>query len=125
MSTNNNQLVKGGVLVIIGILIGMFANNLIMTASYTVPDGDKSAKRMDKDVRKALEQNGKLPEVVFALTKNGSLQAFVPEGANVIEPKFPLHAGNILSLNNITLYSTSNPKICWASLGGHTQCVSW
>ena len=125
MSTNNNQSVKGGVLVIIGILIGMFANNLINKFNYTAPDGAKQVKRMNKATRKALEQNGKLPEVVFALTKNGSLQAFVPENAKVIKPSFPLHADNILSINNITLYSTSNPKFCWASITGDQQCVSW
>jgi len=125
MSTNSNQLVKGGVLVIIGILIGMFANKLINMASYTAPDGAKPAKRMNNATRKALEQNGKLPEVVFAITKNGNLQAFVPEKAKIVKPTFPLHANDVVFIETITIIETTNPKVCWKSLGGDEQCVSW
>lgn len=124
MEKNNNGLISG-ILIIVSFLIGLFANDLFNKTSYTPPSQEESAIEISSEIQKALSVNGKAPSVVFSLTPNGSMQAFVPEGSKLITPTFPLHADNLLNIDTITIYTTSNPKFCWKTGNGNQQCVTW
>jgi len=124
MAEKNSSLITG-ILIIISFLIGMYADKLLNKTEYETPGKPQAAMPMDSEVTKALSHNGQSPDVVFSITKNGSIQAFVPKGAKVIVPKFPLHADNIVDIETITVFQTSNPKRCWKNGNGDQQCVVW
>ncbi len=121
---NSGNLISG-ILIIISFLLGMYADKFMNKTEYQPPAESHAAKPIGTDIQKALSHNGQTPSVVFSVSRNGTVQAFVPEGSKVIKPKFPLHAGNLLSIETITMYTTSNPKFCWVSGNGDEQCVVW
>jgi len=114
-----------GILIIISFLGGLYADKFLNKMDVGTPGQPVSAKTIGPKVQDALSHNNQKPAVAFSITRNGSIQAFVPKGANVIKPKFPLHADNILNINTITIYSTSNPKTCWKNSLGRDECVTW
>jgi len=122
---NNTNCLITGVLVILGFLAGMYADNFFNKVDYGTPGKPEAAKPIGAEIQKALSHNGQSPDVVFSITRNGSMQAFVPKGAKLIVPKFPLHADNIVDIDTITIYQTSNPKRCWKNGAGDEQCVVW
>ena len=61
-------------------------------------------------------------EVAISVNKNGQVKAFVREGAKVDDVTLPIHAGDILAIDSITVFRTSNPTICWIS-GGRKSCI--
>lgn len=125
MAEQNNGNLFTGILIIISFLIGMYADKLMNTTGYQAPEQAHAAKPISMDIQKALSHNETLPSVVFSVMRNGSIQAFVPEGSKVIKPKYPLHANNLLNIDTITIFNTSNPKLCWITGAGDQQCVSW
>ncbi len=112
-------------LILLGIAIGIIYSIYPKTYDYGTPAKPDTVKTLSESALKALAHQGEAPVVVFSLTRNGSLQAFVPQSTKVIIPTFPLHAENIISIDSITFFSTSNPKFCWASLSGDERCIVW
>lgn len=62
--------------------------------------------------------------VVFAMDREGNIQAFTEEGNKWAVMGYPLKAGEITQMNTITTFQTSNPKTCWLSFGYQT-CITW
>jgi len=62
--------------------------------------------------------------VVFAVDKAGKVQAFAKRGSAFKPLTFPLHAENIIQMDTVTTFRTSNPTTCWL-MGGSNLCISW
>lgn len=62
--------------------------------------------------------------VVFAVDKEGKVQAFARSGSKFKPLAFPLHAENIIRMDTVTTFRTSNPTTCWL-MGGSNLCISW
>ena len=62
--------------------------------------------------------------VVFAVDKEGNIQAYTAKGNKWAIREFPLRAGEITQMNTITTFQTSNPKTCWLMFG-YQVCISW
>jgi len=62
--------------------------------------------------------------VVFAVDKDGNIQAYTTDGNKAASREFPLPAGEIEHMSTITTFQTSNPKTCW-TMHGTLVCVSW
>jgi len=112
-------------LILLGIAIGIIYSIYPKTYNYGPPAKPGAVKPMSSNITKALSHHDQKPVVVFSITRGGNMQVFVPQGSKIITPKFPLHANNIVNINSITLFETSNPKFCWTSLNGDTECVVW
>ena len=84
----------------------------------TVPEG---VKQLSAETAKALRFNENEVAVVFVVDKDGNIQTYAKEATT---RKFPLPAGDIEQMTTITMFKTSNPKVCWMSYGT-LSCVSW
>lgn len=86
---------------------------------------------LPKAAEDALTKTTGYLSVVFAVDKKGNVHAFAPKGST-IEPGArpfpsrgrPLPAADILQLNTISTFQTSNPKTCWVTHGS-LRCISW
>lgn len=95
----------------------------------SMPDNvvDRPIKGISQATAAKLMVDGKLPAVVFSIDKKGAVQSYKINGNGTYlpSPSFPLRAGNITSIETITIFETSNPKTCWLTTSGATRCISW
>lgn len=88
-----------------------------------------SSKVMAKEVQTFFrtEEGGVEPGIVFVLYDNGRIQAFRREDQKPMEYKLgqPIPAKEVLSMDNIAIIKTSNPKYCWIDGAGYENCVTW
>jgi hypothetical protein len=120
---------------IAGSLISACANSGGQTAEGNPGQASTSGKPLPIPLPKAAEDaltitTGDL-SVVFAVDKKGNVHAFAPKGST-IEPGArpfpsrgkPLPAADIVQLNTISTFQTSNPKTCWVT-HGLLRCITW
>ena len=63
--------------------------------------------------------------VVFAVDKDGNMQAYRTDGSKAaITLEFPLLADKIEHMSTITTFQTSNPTTCW-TMHGPLVCLPW
>lgn len=84
------------------------------------PDPPGPVGRMPADVANKLGFGSAQTDVVLSINKNGKVKAFVRDGVKVQTVDLPIHAGDILALESISIVKTSNPKVCWNTGGGQT-----
>ncbi len=87
----------------------------------TVTEG---VAQLSPEVEEALTFSDSELAVVFAVDRDGRIQAFTTQDNKVAAREFPLPAGNIDEMETITTFKTSNPKVCWVMFGS-LRCVSW
>ena len=68
--------------------------------------------------------------VMFIVDRNGKVKPVVPttkatQEAKRCKFKFPLHAGTIKDMDTLTIFATTNPKLCWRDSSGTDQCIEW
>jgi hypothetical protein len=67
--------------------------------------------------------------VVFAIDSEGNLHTLVPETAqeerSLCNFYFPLATGDVIKLRGLTIWKTSNPKMCWVTTDGERRCIDW
>ena len=83
------------------------------------------SKEISKETAEKIKVNGELPAVVFSVDKKGQIQSYRVKGCKASECNFPLPAGDIKSMETITLFETSNPKTCWINSSGQLECIEW
>ena len=87
----------------------------------TAPD---ATLPLNPKVAEALSVNGSEPALVITVDQDGNVHLFTKEGIKIAEWGFPLPAGDIENMNSITMFKTSNPKLCW-TMHGTTKCIEW
>jgi len=85
------------------------------------PSNGRPHGNMPPEVADKLGFNSTETDLVLSVNRNGEVQAFVRDGVNFTQRNLPIHAGNILAIESITVFRTSNPKIC-ITLGGTEYC---
>ena len=77
--------------------------------------------RMPPNVADALDFGGAKTKIALAVNENGKVKAFVRDGVDLHEVTLPIHADNLLAIESIVVFRTSNPKVC-VVLGGVKYC---
>ena len=103
-------------------LLGVF----LVSCASTAHGGDqgKGVKKISKSTEKELTTTDAPTAVVFSIDRKGRIQAFVPEGSKTSKPQGPIKA-LITDIEAISIVTSENPKVCWRSATGATQCVEW
>ena len=67
--------------------------------------------------------------LVFAVDEDGKVQEFRAPGTKTFTVRdlaaHPLKAGSIAAFEAFSIIKTTNPKICWPTIGGTLKCVEW
>jgi len=78
---------------------------------------------------KELAFSDKRVTMVFAVDESGRVQEFRAFGTKTFTvhdlAAQPLKAGSIAAFESFSIIKTTNPKVCWPSRDGSTQCVEW
>ncbi|MEA3242176.1 MAG: hypothetical protein U9Q19_01905 [Pseudomonadota bacterium] len=86
---------------------------------------DVNVEVLSTDAVKELSFSDSELAVVFAVDKDGNMQAYRTDGSKAAASReFPLPAGEIEHMSTITTFQTSNPKTCW-TMHGTLVCISW
>lgn len=104
-------------------LLGIFLASCASTA-YSGSQDNMAVKKLSSAAEKELTTTDTPTAVVFSIDRKGRIQAFVPGGNKSFSPKEPVKA-LISNIEAISVISSDNPKVCWRTTSGATQCVTW
>lgn len=87
-------------------------------------------KEATQEIAKDLGKDKRDLAVVYAVDRNGKVTAYIPatlanKEAKLCDFKLPIHAGDLTSLTNLTIFSTSNTKTCWTTGSGDEKCIEY
>jgi len=114
---------------IVGSLISACANSdgrYVKQIPQTVTASENvQVEVLSTDAVKELTFSDSELAVVFAMDKDGNMQAYRTDGSKAaVTLEFPLLADKIQHMSTITTFQTSNPKTCW-TMHGTLVCITW
>jgi hypothetical protein len=92
------------------------------------PDRDESErpfKSLDENIEKALTFGDSPIAMVLVIDREGNIQPLHRSQDKVFAARFPLEAGTIEWMEMMTIFKTTNPKVCRDPGNGKLMCVGF